>query len=258
MLRGFSAPYTPGGNSSVVPSPPWNYAGWVLSIEYELDEAASATYLPDEIGKATGHAAFHIAEWQATTDGSELLDPICAQYRECFILLEAVRDGETVDYCPFIWVDQDVSLVRGLLQGLPKKIGSIWLTRSYGLDHPAAAPLRAGTLIGGTLASKDRRVAEAKLTLTGKEGNRLGLFARPTYGLLGLPSIVKGEVSPKPRLIKMSATVTHGSYHAAESELRFFDSPRDEIMPLAPRRTLDASVCNVALTIDGVIAADTR
>jgi Acetoacetate decarboxylase (ADC) len=256
MLLGFSAPYTPGGKSSIVPSPPWHYAGWVLSIEYEVDEAASAAYLPDGFGTATGRAAFHVAEWQATTDGSELLDPIYAQYRECFILLEAVRDGETVDYCPFIWVDQDVSLFRGLLQGLPKKIGSIWLTRSYGLDHPAAAPLRAGTAIGGTLASKDRRLAEAKLTLTGQSGHKLGLLARPTYGLLGLPSIVKGEASPKPRLVKLAAAVTHGEYHQAASELRFFDSPRDEIMPLAPLRTLDASMCNVAITIDGVVAVD--
>ena len=45
--------------------------------------------------------------------------------------------------CPFIWVDRDFALTRGWLQGFPKKLGSIWITRTFGLDSPAD-PGRAG------------------------------------------------------------------------------------------------------------------
>ena len=136
----------------------------------------------------------HFADWQSTSDGSELLDPIYAQYREAFVVLEAERDGTLVNFCPFIYVDQDISLMRGWLQGLPKKSGSVWVTRSLPLDHPAAAPLVAGTRLGASLAVKDRRLAEATVTLTGRTAPRLGLLKQPTYGLLGLPTLL-GEVA---------------------------------------------------------------
>ena len=115
----------------------------------------AAGFVPAQVGAATGRGAIHFAEWQATTDGSELLDPILSQYRETIVLLELTRpDGTAANFCPLIYVDQDVSMVRGLLQGWPKKLGSTWLTRSLPLDHPAGAPLRAGTRLGATLAVK--------------------------------------------------------------------------------------------------------
>ncbi|HEY0832345.1 MAG TPA: acetoacetate decarboxylase family protein, partial [Azospirillum sp.] len=170
MLKGFTPPFTPDGRSALAPAPPWHYAGWLYSIAYEVDAAVAGRFLPDGFGRATGVATAHFCDWQATTDGSELLDPIYAQYREFFVLVEADRRGDAANFCPFIYVDQDISMVRGWLQGLPKKLGSVWLTRSYPLDHPAAAPARAGTRLGASLAVKDRRLAQAALTLTGGEG----------------------------------------------------------------------------------------
>jgi len=141
MLSGFTPPYTPSCRSSLVPAPPWHYAGQVMSLAFQIDREAGQSLLPDRFGAATGSAACHFCEWQSTTDGSELLDPIYAQYKEFFVLLEADRGGTRAFYCPFIYVDQDMPMVRGWLQGLPKKFGSVWMTRSYDLDHPAAAPL---------------------------------------------------------------------------------------------------------------------
>jgi hypothetical protein len=71
----------------------------------------------------------HFADWQATTDGRELLNPVYAQYRETIVVVEIERPDGTLslfNFCPFIWVDQDISLVRGYLQGWPKKLGSTY------------------------------------------------------------------------------------------------------------------------------------
>ncbi|HEX7625208.1 MAG TPA: acetoacetate decarboxylase family protein, partial [Anaeromyxobacteraceae bacterium] len=169
MLSGYTPPFTPRGLASIVSPPPWHYCGWLLNVEFECDLDRAIGFVPSEVGIATGRGAIHFAEWQATTDGSELLDPILAQYRETIVLLELIRpDGTAANFCPLIYVDQDVSMLRGLLQGWPKKMGSPWLTRALPLDHPAAAPLRAGTRLGATLAVKDRRLAEARLALTGR------------------------------------------------------------------------------------------
>ena len=161
MLSGFTPPYTPSGRSSLVPAPPWHYAGQVMSLAFQVDREAGQSLLPDGFGVATGSAACHFCEWQSTTDGSELLDPIYAQYKEFFFLIEADRGGARAFYCPFIYVDQDLSMVRGWLQGWPKKVGSVWMTRSYDLDHPRGSagprgyalrrkPNREGSPLGGS------------------------------------------------------------------------------------------------------------
>jgi hypothetical protein len=254
MLTGFTPPFTPTGRSSLVPPPPWHYAGDVVSMKFLVDQRAAQALLPDGFGQATGTAYGHFCEWQATTDGSELIDPVYAQYKEFFVLVEAAWRGgtERALFCPFIWVDQDISMVRGLLQGWPKKHGQVWITRSYDLDHPAAAPRRTGQRIGASLAVKDRRLAEADLTLTGEPGEKLGFFGTPTYGLVSTPTIVDGVSAGTQRVVR--ATISRsvaGSSHKATGRLRFFEHPREELAMLTPVGEVEASIGLFALTITG-------
>ena len=118
------------------PSPPWHYAGWLMNVAIHCDASNSAALVPPALGRMNGNGCVHFADWQATTDGRELLDPVYAQYRETIIVIEIERpDGTLFNFCPFIWVDQDISLVRGYLQGWPKKLGSTYLTRSLPIEH---------------------------------------------------------------------------------------------------------------------------
>jgi hypothetical protein len=256
MLRGFTPPYTPRGLASILPPPPWHYAGWLLSVEFECDRDRAAAFVPQSLGKAAGRGTVHFADWQATTDGSELLDPALSQYRETIVLLELARpDGTSANYCPFIYVDQDVSLVRGWLQGWPKKIGSTWLTRSLPLDHPAAAPLREGTRLGATLAVKDRRLVEARLELTGRKGEPLGFAARPTILTVGLPDLTRPERPPELRHVRSAVTGKVGdTWHEARAELAFLETPREEVADLGLRRVTKASAGWMGMTITGAVA----
>lgn len=257
MINGFTPPYTPGGRSSLVAPPPWHYAGQILSLAFGVDKAAAQALLPDGFGTATGRAYGHFCDWQATTDGWELLDPAYAQYREFFVLVEAERAGGPGLYCPFIYVDQDISLARGWLQGWPKKLGSVWMTRTYDLDHVAAAPRRAGTRLGATLAVKDRRLAEAVVTLDGSEGARLGFLAVPTFGLVARPSLIGGAAAGTPLLARAVVEgMTAGTFVGGTAELAFLPSPRDELSHLAPTGPAQASLGNVAFTITGAVAAE--
>jgi hypothetical protein len=255
MLKGFTPPFTPSARSALIPPPPWHYAGQVLSLTFQTGQEAAEALLPDGLGQATGNAACHFCEWQSTSDGSELTDPAYSQYKEFFVLIEAERDGAKVLYCPFIYVDQDLSMVRGWLQGWPKKMGSVWMTRSYGLDHAAAVPVRAGVKFAASLAVKDRRLAEAVVTLTGREAAPLGFLGTPVLGLAASPSIMEGEEPRAPKLVRatVSAKVQGPAYEAAGT-LSFFESPRDELHLLSPRQVTGASVCTFALTITGATA----
>jgi hypothetical protein len=255
MLAGFTPPYTASGKSSLVTPPPWHYAGQVMSLAFQVDPQAAGCLLPEGFGRATGHAAGHFCEWQATTDGSELLDPVYAQYKEFFVLIEAERAGDPVLYCPFIYVDQDLSMVRGRMQGWPKKIGSVWMTRSYDLDHPAAAPLRKNVRFGASLAVKDRRLAEATITLTGEAGRPIGFLAAPTFGLVGSATLI-GTPSPGEKTLMRAAVPTkiQGPAYAARGTLRIFDSPRDELSMVQPDVITAATLSTFALSVSGAIA----
>lgn len=257
MLNGFTPPYSPSGRSALVPPPPWHYAGLVVSLGFAVDAEIAQGFLPTGFGRATGRCFGHFCEWQATTDGTELLDPVYAQYKEFFVLVEAAApDGTaTALFCPLIYVDQDISMVRGLMQGWPKKLGQVWITRSYELDHPAAAPPRAGTRLGASLAVKDRRLAELALTMSGGEGERLGFLAQPTFGLVGAPSIVGTPSAGTPRLVRAIATSVCGRLRHASGTLRLFDSPRDELAAFAPRGGVEAAVGTFALTVTGAAEA---
>lgn len=256
MLAGFMPPLTPSGASALLTPPPWRYAGQLLSFEFGVDGTVAQMLLPEEFGRATGVAVAHFCEWQATTDGSELLDPVYAQYKEFIVLIEAERDGVRVFYCPFIYVDQDIAMLRGLLQGWPKKHGTVWMTRSYGLDHPAAAPVRAGTRFGASLAVKDRRLAEGVATLTGVPAEPLGFMAATTFGIVAMPSIL-GTPDPGPRRLARPAVEGRvaGPAYAAEGTLAFFPAPRDELVLLAPRSVGRASLATLAITITGAVPA---
>ncbi len=257
MLSGFTPPYTPTGRSSLIPAPPpWHYAGQVMSLAFQTDRETAQSLLPDGFGVATGNAACHFCEWQSTTNGSELLDPVYAQYKECFVLLEAEQAGGRAFYCPFIYVDQDLSMVRGWLQGWPKKIGSVWMTRSYDLDHPAAAPIRDGSRFGASLSVKDRRLAEATITLSGGAAEPIGFLGAETFGLVGSPTLI-GRPSPGDKTLMRAAVdlTKRGPAHAATGDLQLFESPRDELYLLRPRSVTSASLSTFALTVAGAVAA---
>ena len=109
-----------------------------------------------------GRCALVFADWQSCSERRRrAARPVALAVQGGFVVVNALLDGEEVTTCPFIWVDRDFALTRGWLQGFPKKLGSIWITRTFGLDSPADPGVRAGATFGGTCAAYERRVAEA-------------------------------------------------------------------------------------------------
>ena len=90
-LKGFMVPRTPEGRASIVPSPPWHYSGEMMTIEYRADPAGVAALLPDGVDLAEddpGAVAIIWADWQSCGEaGTELLDPVRSQYKECFVVV---------------------------------------------------------------------------------------------------------------------------------------------------------------------------
>ena len=133
MPKAFSVPITPQGKSALATLPPWHYSSDCLAIEYWTDQKAIAALLPPGVTvdeKSGGRAFFWFLDWQFTGSNDELTDPARYQYREAFVLVEAVFEGVPVNYCPYIFVDNDAAIARGWAQGFPKKLASVYQTRT--------------------------------------------------------------------------------------------------------------------------------
>jgi enduracididine biosynthesis enzyme MppR len=168
-LRGYTIPLTPEGRSSLVPPPPWHFSGDMIWIDYRADPAACRALLPDRLRLADGplNAAVSFCDWQWCTDSEEeLLQPEVAQFRECLIALDCTCDGEQVARVPFAWVDSVVPLVRGLLQGMPKLWGSVFLSRGYEVGRARSVRGHGGRF-AATLAERGRRLVAGAVRLTG-------------------------------------------------------------------------------------------
>ena len=257
MPHGYSLPLSPHGSASLVPRPPWHYVGDFLVIEYWADPDAVAAVLPAGLEPSSadpGRAAAIFADWQSASEGGgELLDPVRSQYRECFLVVNATLDGEPVTSCPYIWVDHDFALARGWIQGFPKKLGSIWMTRTFGLPGAADPGVREGATFAGTLAAGDRRLAQGTVTLehvseSGPTHNGPRLvnvrhFPRLAAGSHDAPAVheLVGAVS-RDRAI---SEIWEGA-----ATLELFDAPGEEHAALAPLRVGRGFRFTFAYTVD--------
>jgi acetoacetate decarboxylase len=257
MLKGYTLPRTPRGTSSLAPIPPWHYVGNALAVEYQVDPASAKAFLPEGLELASSRCATYFIEWQYVSDtGREYLDPITSQYKETIVLMSAEFEGEPVAYCPFIWVDQDVSLMRGLVQGWPKQIGSTWITRAYDLPSKASPVIGPGGRFGATLAVKDRRLIEAQVTLRElSETLPSPNFAR-AVNVRYFPELVAGKhdrpavhelVQLKSRDVKMSS-IWKGS-----AEMQVFEHPYLELPDLRPTAMIAGYRFSFALTVDDLL-----
>jgi len=257
-LKGYTTPRTPKGISSLAPAPPWHYVSTALAIEFTADPAAVARFLPDGLlPDGSGRCAVYFAEWQFATDhGEEYLDPVRSQYKETIFLIAAKYGGEAVAYCPFIFVDQDVSLMRGLIQGWPKQFGTVWITRAAALPSKAAPMEAAGGRFGATLSVRDRRIVEATVTLRQQTEERPSpTFARGV-NVRYFPELAAGQ-HERPAVHELvqlkSRDVQFSTIWKGDATLQIADHPHLEVGDLKPTSVGAGFRFSFAFTVDDVV-----
>jgi len=254
MIKGYTLPRTPQGISSLLPKPPWHYVGDAIVVEYLADEKKAAAFLPEGLELDSGRCAVYFMDWQyCSEEGEEYLDPVCSQYKETLFLLSARYEGRPIAYCPFIWVDQDKAMMRGLIQGWPKQFGETWITRSFPVPSKAAPLSGAAGKYGAALSLNGRRLVEAVVEAKEKTEQ----MPSPTFAGAALlryfPELEKSKqdipavhelVQLKSRDVKLSE-IWKGS-----ASLNIFDHPYTELPDLKPVKVLEGYRFSVACTID--------
>src|SRR2546430_12509044 len=195
-LRGFNYPLTPKGKSTLNPPPPWYYSSDFLDVAFGRQPAAVASLLPKGLERdpaANGHCNALFYDWQFSGANEEYLDPARYQYREFFILVDALFEGRSISYCPYIFVDNDAALARGWTQGYPKRLGQVFQTRYYAATSKAGPALAPGSKIAGILTAAGQLIAEAVVTLRQAVTDPSLLKQKPVINLLHVPRLAAGQ-----------------------------------------------------------------
>jgi len=261
-MAGFFYPRTATGKASLLPAPPWYYSGDLLTVEYRTDPARVARLLPEPLSPAPddpGAVAVIWADWQSCgASGDELLDPVRAQYAECFAVVRCTLGGRVYSRCVFIWVDTDFALVRGLVQGYPKKLGSIHQTRPHPFGR-AAPRIGPGGTFAGTLSAGGRRLAQAVVTLREESPGNGFVNAHPMAHHRWMPSIEKGAPDVLSELVASgSASVEGGTAWRGDAALELFESPTEELAELEVQEIIGGYYRQVGVTWDGGTVLGTR
>ena len=255
MLKGYTVPRSPRGLAAATPAPPWHYSSDIIGVEYWADPKATEALLPPGLSpdpKTNGHAALLFLDWQFTAQNEELLDPARYQYREAFILIDAVWRDTPVAFCPFIYVDNDAALARGWAQGFPKRIGSVFQTRSFAAPSAAAAPLGHGSRFAGSLSAHGVRLAEARVKLEAPEPDATKIFNRPTVNLRYFPRLAAGE-QDKPAVNELVMSITDDlrivEMWTGPGEIHLPEVAGEEMHMLAPVRTGLGFRCSMSYSV---------
>ena len=254
-LQGWSLPLSPGGGASLVPPPPWHFSGEALGIDFRAEPSAVAAVLPpglEPIGD--GSCSFVFCEWSssAENDPRVIADPARGQYREAYLSVNARLDGRRVARVPYIWVDNDLSFARGHIQGFPKKMGDIAITRAVRVGR-GGPRIEAGARFAGRATSLGRTVVEGAVTLTepADDGFVPGALRLPVWHTRFMPDLAGG-----PPLVHDLARNVVSDFAVADvwsgtAELELSDSDFEEHTDLRPLEVTGGFKCAVAFTITG-------
>lgn len=254
-LNGFFYPRTELGTAGIVPNPPWYYSGDLLTVEYRTDPARVRELLPEPLELADedpGAVALIWADWQSCSSSrAELLDPVRAQYKEAFVVVRCSYEGQTYSRCVYIWVDKDFAIARGIHQGYPKKLGSMWQTR----PHPFAqgAPqIGVGGTFGATLAAGDRRLADVVVTLREESDTNGFVNGHAMAHHRILPGIEAGTPDAYNELISsQGAEFERGQAWRGDVDINLYSSPTEELDRLTVDEVIGGYYCQVGVVWNG-------
>lgn len=254
-LKGYMVPLSPGGHASLLDAPPWHYGGDVMHLTFRTDHAKARALLPPplEMGPNPGEGALWFVEWVSVSEANpdlSFVNPERSMYRECIVMLSCRLDGVPGYYVPYIWVDNDFTLMRGFIQGFPKKLARVHITKLHPLT-PKVGGRRAGAKMKGICTAHEERIVEGTLVLT-RQAQPGELPPMKFYLMRHMPDFAHPD-KPLVHDIMMSIVenVAIADVWAGDAEIRFMASPFEEVADLGPIEVTGGFSFSLGMTITG-------
>lgn len=255
QLRGYSLPLTPKGHSSIVEPPPWYYGGEVMELIFRTKGEKARELIPPPlaIGPEPGKGIVWFVEWVSVSESNPelaFINPERSVYQECLVMIQCSYKGEPGYIVPYIWVDNDFTLMRGFIQGFPKKLSRIYRSRFSELNMKVGGK-RAGAKIKGICEAHGERLVEGSLVLT-QLADTSELPPIKFYLMRHFPSIEDPSKPAVHELVLSEITDFRvADVWAGSADVVFFESKSEEISDLVPVEMLGGFYYAIGLTIHG-------
>jgi acetoacetate decarboxylase len=165
-------------------------------------------------------------------------------------MIQCSFQGEPGYIVPYIWVDNDFTLMRGFVQGFPKKLCRVYRTKLNDLN-PKIGGKRVGARMKGICQAHGERIVEGSLVFT-RQAEPSELPPVKFYLMRHFPNI---EDPSSPSVHELAITevsdIRVADIWAGDSDLTFFESAVEEVAALAPVEMLGGFFHTMGLTITG-------
>jgi acetoacetate decarboxylase len=257
-LTGWTLPQSDTGRAAILTAPPWHYSGEIISVDFVADPDRVAALAPPGMEPGgDGACSFVFADWCSASDLDERVrdDPARGQYKEAYVILYGTFEGKPAGRVAYIWVDSDLSLVRGLIQGFPKKLGSIAMTRPVELGSGGVRK-QVGSRFAAHVSSLGRRLCTLSVTVDGEADKPYPRgIATPLVHTRLWPSI-DGEAPAVHELSRAKlADFECGRVYSGPAELELGASDFEELDGLAPVSIGRGFVHSLAFSVVGGTAS---
>jgi Acetoacetate decarboxylase (ADC) len=252
-LAGWTLPQTPTGRAATVPPPPWHYSGDIIAVDFTADPARVAELAPPGFSpRGDGSCTLFFCEWASAADRDHRVkdDPGKGQYKEAYVTLNGAFEGRPFGRVPYIWVDSELSLLRGMIQGFPKKLGAIHMTRPIEIGKGGSRK-SAGERFAAHVSSLGRRLATAAVTLREVVTDALPGGALPQVHTRLWPSLERDEPAVHELSLVTVTDVEVGTVWRGDATLEFGASEFEEVELLAPRTVGPGWVYAMAFSVIG-------
>jgi len=153
------------------------------------------------------------------------------------VLLDAMWKGSRIAWCPYCYADNDAALMRGWIQGYPRKFGAVHQTRTFATASVASAPLVHDGRFSACMSAHGRLLVQARVTLREKAECLVGLLDRRIVGRRYFPRLSAG-MHDKPAVDELVRCVPDRllitNIWMGEGELSFPEAYGEELEVLGP------------------------
>jgi len=251
-LGAYTHPITESGRSSIVPEGPYHYGVEYLAVHLKINQEKAQKLLPRFL-KASDEAWVYVADF-VTVHGKNVdwiyRMPDMTQYKEAAVAIKVFYGGKAYSYFPFMWVDKDWALIRGWLNGYPKKIAEIVMSRINPLN-PALEEISRGSKLGGYCSRLGRRLLTILVELE-EEVREIPLRGfGPTLTYRHFPTTYEGQqgVSEVLEIIRSNYRLGKAWKGRGEVEIGYGDN--DEVELVEPLSVLGGYYYIAGYTIEG-------
>lgn len=253
-MRGFTHFQTPSGKASIVDEGPFHWGIDYVTVYIKGEKETLQRLLPDGLRIGDGSGIAYIGEFVSVSERnpeSVYVDPAQTIYHEAAIGVACSHEGRPGLYFVFMWVDKDWSLIRGWLNGYPKKMADeIVMTKLHPLN-PLTGGVKVGSQLSGYAARHGGRVftLNVKVNQRGSADDVIRFGA--TYGLRLFPATDPTQTHVR-ELVEISRSgFKVDDVWVGNGELRLGSPPSEELGLLEPLEVKYGCIYRAGFTISG-------